>query len=84
MKDKKCFVFRLSGDEFIIILNEIDHINEANLLAENILQMINKPMSIKNNAIYITSSIGISNFPTDGIKGETLVEKQILPSIYGN
>ena len=75
LKNKKSFISHISGDEFVILLKGIDHIDEATLLAEKILQTINKPIHIKDNLLYITTSIGISSFPTDGNDSATLIEK---------
>lgn len=75
MKNQKSFISHISGDEFVILLKGINHIDEAIQLAENILQTVNKPLHIKDNLLYITTSIGISSFPNDEDENATLVEK---------
>lgn len=75
MKNEKSFLSHISGDEFVILLKGINQIDEAILLAENILQTVNKPIHIEDNLLYMTTSIGICSFPTDGKDSSTLIEK---------
>ena len=75
LRNQKSFLSHISGDEFVILLKGMNHIDEATLLAEKILHIINKPIHIKDNQLYITTSIGISSFPADGKDSATLVER---------
>lgn len=64
-------VFRLGGDEFaVIILQEMD--SKCNVLAEKILQNIQKPFKLNDYEISLTASIGISAFPKTGRSYEEL------------
>lgn len=64
-------VFRLGGDEFaVIILQEMD--SKCNVLAEKILQNIQKPFKLNDYEISLTASIGISVFPKTGRSYEEL------------
>ena len=73
-KEHGGFVSHLSADKYIILIN-INHILEASQIADNLLQMINRPFVIHNQPLYITASIGISYFPEDGTDGSSLIEK---------
>lgn len=66
------FVSRLGGDEFIIL---IKNINENNLLSlvKKIITKMQQPIEFENNTIYITFSIGISSYPKDGNDSELLI-----------
>ncbi|WP_240793402.1 putative bifunctional diguanylate cyclase/phosphodiesterase [Psychrobacillus vulpis] len=74
VKQKHLFA-RYGGDEFLLALNNILYQKEAAKLAREITKKLNKPFYIEGNEIYITSSIGISIFPQDGIDAEKLIHK---------
>ncbi|WP_454783536.1 putative bifunctional diguanylate cyclase/phosphodiesterase [Legionella sp. WA2022007384] len=65
-------VARLGGDEFAVILTEIDNPQQAKLVANNMLQRIDKPFLIKGNTVIIGISIGIAYFPDAGDDSMTL------------
>lgn len=66
-------VYRLDGDEFVILLPEHEK-REVNRFSQNILALFNIPFNINGQDYYITPSIGISLFPTDGQDSETLIK----------
>ncbi|MFT4415009.1 EAL domain-containing protein [Fredinandcohnia humi] len=57
-------VFRIGGDEFLIIVKQCKE-QQAVQLAEQILQSLKNPYRIKGNELYVTGSIGISIGPID-------------------
>ncbi len=59
------FVTRLSGDEFCIILNEIDDNYTAAIIAQRCLDSIARPMELSGRLYTPACSIGISYFPDD-------------------
>jgi diguanylate cyclase (GGDEF)-like protein/PAS domain S-box-containing protein len=67
-------VSRLGGDEFTIILSQIN-LKECTLIAKRILKEIGNPYFIEEHEISVTPSIGISSFPTHGDNVEDLVNK---------
>ena len=67
------FAARLSGDEFVIILSNLTESSKLIDLGTMILDLFKKPFLIKEYELYITSSIGISIFPNDGLDPETLI-----------
>jgi diguanylate cyclase (GGDEF)-like protein/PAS domain S-box-containing protein len=71
---KKDTVSRQGGDEFTILVNDISK-NEANLIAQRILNELSKPYFIKGQEIFITPSIGISLYPLDGENADELLRK---------
>lgn len=62
---------RMGGDEFTLWLphSSLDHAEE---IAQKIIRMLGKPLSVASHDLYITASIGISFFPQHGEKGEKL------------
>jgi diguanylate cyclase (GGDEF)-like protein len=67
-------VSRQGGDEFIVLLSELEHAESAAICANKILQAVAAPHSIEQNDLHITTSIGISIFPGDGGDAETLIK----------
>lgn len=67
-------ISRLGGDEFVILLREDKNGEDAALTAEKILASMILPLSINKNDLYITTSIGISIYPADGLDAETLIK----------
>ena len=65
-------VSRLGGDEFIVMMAQIESIDHVALLADKLLQLIAQPFEIDGDEICITLSIGISLFPEDGNDAVTL------------
>lgn len=65
-------VARLGGDEFTIMLTGSLDSHDISDIAENIIQSIEKPFIINTHEIFISTSIGISVFPTDGMSGTEL------------
>lgn len=64
---------RLGGDEFIVLLPHADYA-KAETTAQKILEVLNIPFLLNNEAVFSTSSIGASLFPADGKDPETLVK----------
>ncbi|MEK4667698.1 EAL domain-containing protein [Niallia sp. FSL R7-0271] len=67
------FVARLGGDEFVIILENAD-LQEIKSKADKILEAFTQPLFIKMEEFFVTPSIGISHYPSDGKDQETLIK----------
>ncbi|MET4559991.1 diguanylate cyclase (GGDEF)-like protein/PAS domain S-box-containing protein [Lysinibacillus parviboronicapiens] len=68
----KDIIARYGGDEFIITLTNVKNVREAAKFAEQIIQVIEQPMDINGQNIFISTSIGISMYPVDGESTEQL------------
>jgi diguanylate cyclase (GGDEF)-like protein len=68
-------VARLGGDEFVVVLSELDHQDDATLVASKLNEMISSPVSIASTSVSISTSIGISLFPANGSTSEELLGK---------
>jgi diguanylate cyclase (GGDEF)-like protein/PAS domain S-box-containing protein len=66
-------VSRHGGDEFIILLKNLDK-NQVTAMAERILLEFSVPLILDHQEFYVTPSIGISMYPTDGTEEETLIK----------
>ena len=67
-------VCRLGGDEFIILLADIEHARDAEFSAENILAALIATHRIDQFELQVTVSIGISIYPEHGQTMETLIK----------
>jgi diguanylate cyclase (GGDEF)-like protein/PAS domain S-box-containing protein len=67
-------VARLGGDEFTILLPMLANGEDAALIARNILDAMRRPFNIYGQEHVITTSIGISVYPDDGVDTETLIK----------
>ncbi|MEH7107160.1 sensor domain-containing protein [Bacillus sp. JJ1764] len=65
---------RQGSDEFTILLDHVSK-SEINQISQRILDEFAKPFSIEGNEMFITPSIGISLFPSDGKNADELIRK---------
>ena len=75
-------VSRQGGDEFVILLAEIKNSNDAALSAQKILDELKAVHTVDRNQLHITTSIGISLYPTDGLDAETLLKSADTAMYY--
>jgi len=68
-------VSRQGGDEFVIMLPEISHADDAVQAAEKLLSAVAKPYLIKGHEFNVTPSIGISLYPEHGDGMEILLQR---------
>jgi len=66
-------VSRRGGDEFLVLLPEIEHAAEAGFSARRILHALSAPHCIAGRELRVTASIGISLYPDCGWDAETLI-----------
>lgn len=72
---RKCdIVARIGGDEFIILIEDVEDVNNINMVSEKIIKSFNEPYILNNQDCFITTSIGISIYPMDGINSEELIK----------
>jgi len=67
-------VARIGGDEFTVILTDVDDEKQAKLVAEKICTQLKKPFKIKKNTICLAGSIGIAYNLQDGTDPDTLLK----------
>ncbi|AOP33262.1 hypothetical protein A0128_05005 [Leptospira tipperaryensis] len=66
-------VVRLSGDEFIIILNDLANPIDAEKVVKKLFSSLKKPFSIEGFSITLNVSIGISIYPKDSSDLDQLI-----------
>ncbi|RQD69575.1 MAG: EAL domain-containing protein [Tindallia sp. MSAO_Bac2] len=67
-------ISRLVGDEFAILINPINNVNTAVIIAEKILKSMEKPFYIDSQEVHMTASIGIGFYPGDGENPEQMIK----------
>lgn len=68
------FISRIGGDEFIIIVDGINHIEQAKVVAEKLINLTILPVVIDEQEFRVTASIGVSFYPEDGIDEHSLLQ----------
>ncbi|MDD1605220.1 MAG: EAL domain-containing protein [Methylococcaceae bacterium] len=69
-------VCRLGGDEFTILLEDIAHLDDAALVATDLINALCEPWQLsKDTEVRIGVSIGISLYPDHGNKPEQLLQQ---------
>lgn len=66
-------VSRIGGDEFLVLADELTHLDEARLLAERLMHMISTPVEIDGIELRVSASIGISIYPSQGDSIDSLI-----------
>jgi diguanylate cyclase (GGDEF)-like protein/PAS domain S-box-containing protein len=68
-------VARLGGDEFVVIVPHIPGVAVAKRVAKKILATLAEEFTIEGHIIHVTTSIGISMYPTDSDEMSSLMQK---------
>jgi len=68
-------VGRIGGDEFLVVLPEIEDVETAKAVAGKMLSAFRKPFSIASQELSVTMSIGIALYPDHGRDFETLIQR---------
>lgn len=71
---KNDLVSRLGGDEFTILINNIESLDIVNEIASKIIYELSLPFYIDNETLFISVSIGITVAPSDGNSAEVLLK----------
>ncbi|RMF43719.1 MAG: EAL domain-containing protein [Deltaproteobacteria bacterium] len=75
-------VGRMGGDEFAVVLANLQRQEDAELVARKILEALAEPVKINNHELFITTSIGMVFFPRDDEQPEELLKKADI-AMYG-
>jgi|GEM_PF-578856 len=73
-QSSKDSVARIGGDEFVVLLGNINRAEDAARVAERIAHSISEPYTISDIEVAVTTTIGISVYPNDGRDAETLMK----------
>ncbi len=63
--------FSLGGDEFVLVVPDIHHPSDCLRMAEKILRTLAQDISLQDNIVNVSASIGIACYPDDATSYET-------------
>jgi diguanylate cyclase (GGDEF)-like protein/PAS domain S-box-containing protein len=66
-------VARLGGDEFLILLTDLHHTADVYIVAQKILDALDRPFALEGREVHLSASIGVSLYPQDGEDFDTLL-----------
>lgn len=75
---KEDIVARQGGDEFIVLICNVNSYGDVETVAQKIVEQIKLPFTNNNSVLYIGASIGIAMFPDDGETVDTLLRSSDL------
>jgi len=67
-------VSRQGGDEFIVLLSEVESLDSAATTVKRLLQVGTEPHAIDEHDLHVSACIGVSIYPDDGLDVETLIK----------
>ncbi|MGA3201938.1 MAG: EAL domain-containing protein [Bryobacteraceae bacterium] len=67
-------VSRQGGDEFVVLLSEVEQSEDAAIAARKMLRAVAEAHSIGHRGLHVTASIGATVYPEDGGDAETLLK----------
>jgi diguanylate cyclase (GGDEF)-like protein len=67
-------VARMGGDEFMLICPELARSEDAAVIAQKVLQVLEPPFQLDGQEYYATASIGVSVYPLDSEDADTLIK----------
>ena len=67
-------VSRQGGDEFVVLLSEVEQSENASITASRMLRAVAGAHFIDQHDLHVTASIGVSVYPDDGLDAETLIK----------
>jgi diguanylate cyclase (GGDEF)-like protein/PAS domain S-box-containing protein len=67
-------IARMGGDEFTVLLPQIQTLEEPELTAHRLLSTLTRNLTVDGQDLYITASIGVSLYPEHGVDADTLLK----------
>ncbi|TNF34596.1 MAG: EAL domain-containing protein [Gammaproteobacteria bacterium] len=71
-------VARMGGDEFVVLLTDVDGMAGASAVARKILDSLSQPSRLLRHEIIVTPSIGITIAPDDSLNADILLKNADL------
>lgn len=68
-------VARLAGDEFVVTLTQVKDVNEASIVAGNLLAAFDAPFELDDHVVTTSASIGVAFFPDDASDASELLQR---------
>ncbi|MCF2153498.1 EAL domain-containing protein [Photobacterium carnosum] len=71
---ENAIIGHLSGDEFAVVLTHPEHENSGDIIAEQIITLINKPFDLHYFSKHLTCSIGMVKSPGNGHDARIMIQ----------
>ncbi|MDP4170371.1 MAG: EAL domain-containing protein [Bacillota bacterium] len=76
--EEGCVLARFGGDEFIVLVPKLQENKRVCMISEKIMGIMEEPFTIHDQKFTVTTSIGISIYPEDGMDANTLIKNADL------
>ena len=67
-------LFRLSGDEFVMVCTGLDNVEQIDAIASRSLSAFAAPFDLKQHEVFAGISMGVAVYPHDGVSAESLLK----------
>jgi diguanylate cyclase (GGDEF)-like protein/PAS domain S-box-containing protein len=65
---------RVSGDEFVVVMEDFPDANAPELVARKVLDEVRRPFALEGHEIHVSASLGLAIHPHDGTDADTLLK----------
>jgi diguanylate cyclase (GGDEF)-like protein/PAS domain S-box-containing protein len=76
-------IARQGGDEFIVLLDQLDDGRNASIVAQKILNSLRHPITLGGTEQHVSGSVGIAVYPEDGRDAQTLMKNADTAMFHG-
>ncbi|MCJ8170301.1 putative bifunctional diguanylate cyclase/phosphodiesterase [Atopomonas sediminilitoris] len=66
---------RIGGDEFLVLLDELDHDAQAQQIAQRLLEVLRQPLLVEGKKLWVHASLGQALYPRDGTSASELISR---------
>ncbi len=73
--DSEHVISRVGGDEFVVLLRDINDAVDAAAVAKRIIEAVSQPLTVDGKEVVMSASIGIAAFPENGSDSDTLLKQ---------
>jgi diguanylate cyclase (GGDEF)-like protein/PAS domain S-box-containing protein len=70
-------VARFGGDEFVVMMDNMDDLNEAGVIANRIQKALAEPLNVLGTEVAVTASLGIAISPEHGNQSDQLIRAAV-------
>jgi diguanylate cyclase (GGDEF)-like protein/PAS domain S-box-containing protein len=67
-------VSRPGGDEFALVLGDVLNLDDAQLVARRVQQVLSEPFMVEGHELYVSATLGLSLYPIDSRDSQTLLK----------
>jgi diguanylate cyclase (GGDEF)-like protein/PAS domain S-box-containing protein len=76
-------IARQGGDEFIVLLDNLDDGRNASIVAQKVLNALRQPLQLGGTEQHVSGSVGIAVYPEDGRDAQTLMKNADTAMFHG-